>query len=263
MKTIAIDRPAEWDICEVHCFADVHLGDTQVNYDLLKKRIKHCEETENCVILLNGDLCNTATTNSVSDTYAEQLSPMQQLQRVVELFGKLAEQDKIVAITDGNHERRIYKQDGIDLTEVIATQLGIHDRYSSGMALVFLRFGGRSSSHQHHRKMMYTLAMSHGAGGGAKVGGKANRLVSLSEILDADVYFRSHVHEPIVVKRNFCRTSPANNSVQSVTRLFVNTAAYTEWGGGGYSEQGEFAPNSTDTPVVYLDGHERKMWAKL
>ena len=263
MRTISIERPAEWDVCEVHCFADAHIGDKQTNYDLLKQRIKHCEDTENCIVLLNGDLCNTATKTSVSDIYAESIRPMEQMQRVVDLFGKLAEQDKIAAVTDGNHERRIYKQDGIDLTEVIATQLGIRDRYSSGMALVFLRFGERTIRGQHRRKMLYTLALSHGAGGGAKIGGKASRLVGLSEIVDADVYWRSHVHEPLIVKRNFFRTSAANSSVQSVTRLFVNTAAYTEWGGGGYCEQGEFVPNSTDTPTVFLDGHERKMWAKL
>ena len=262
MVTISIDRPAEWDVCEVHCFADIHLGDKHSDGKLLIERIKRAENTENCVVILNGDLCNVATRTSVSDVF-EGVKPMEQMQTVVNLFGKLAEQGKIIAITDGNHERRVYKNDGIDLSEVIATQLGIHDRYSPGAALIFLRFGARSSAMgQHRRKMMYTIFVNHGSGGGSKVGGKANRLVGMSEIVDADCFIHAHTHEPIIVKRSFFRTSPANSSVQQVDRLFVNLASYmTQY--GGYAEQGEFAPSSSETPIIYLDGHNRNMWARL
>lgn len=257
MRTIVIDRPAEWESCEVYCFADLHIGDKLVDWDLIKDRIRHCEETENCVVILNGDLCNNATKTSVSDVYAESVKPMEQLQRVVDLFGRLAEQDKIIAITDGNHERRTYRNDGIDLSEVIATQLGIHDRYSPGAALIFLRFGRNGKG----KKMSYTLFCNHGSGGGAKVGGKANRLVGMGDIIDSDVYFHSHTHEPLIVKRGFYRANFGNNSVQRVDRLYINTAAYMDY--GGYGEIAEYVPNSKATPVVYLDGHARNMTALM
>lgn len=257
MRTITIDRPSDWDVCEVHCFADTHIGDLLTDGQLLNERLHHCEETENCVVILNGDLCNNAVKNGVSDVYAESIKPMEQIQRVVELFGKLAEQGKIVAITDGNHERRTYRNDGLDLTEVIATQLGIHDRYSPGAALIFLRFGENNK----RKKMSYTLFCNHGSGGGSKMGGKANRLVGMADIIDADVYFHSHTHEPIIVKRGFFRTNFGNNSVQRIDRLFVNTAAYMDY--GGYGEIAEYTPNSKDTPIVFLDGHKRRMVAKM
>lgn len=271
MKTVAIDRSTEWDVCEVHCFADIHLGDKLTDGELLKRRIKHCEETENCIALLNGDLCNNAVKlNSPSDVYSESIRPMEQMKRVVDLFGKLAEQDKIAAITDGNHERRTYKNDGIDLSEVIATQLGIRERYSPGAALVFLRFGRQTGKDggivNHGKPVSYTIFLNHGSGGGSKVGGKANRLVSMAEIIDADIFVHSHVHEPIIVKRGFYRTNYGNRSVQRVDRLFINTAAYLDYsrnGIGGYGEIAEYVPNSKDTPVVYLDGHTRRMWATL
>lgn len=259
MKTISIDRPAEWDICEVHTFADVHLGDLLTDGKLLQERIKYCEETENCVVLLNGDLCNNAVAGGKSDIYSASISPMEQLKQVVSLFGRLAEQDKIIAITDGNHERRTYRNDGLDMTEVIATQLGIRERYSPGAALVFLRFGCQPKSH--NKKTCYTLFLNHGAGGGAKIGGKANRLASMHDMCDADVFFHSHTHEPIVLKKGFYRTNYGNQSVQFVSRLYINTAAYLS--PGGYGEQNEYSPNSLDTPIVFLDGHKRNMWAKL
>lgn len=258
MKTIAVDRPSEWDLCEVHCFADIHLGDLMCDGNLLNERIKRCEETENCVVILNGDLCNNAVKSGKSDVYAESIRPMEQLQRVVQLFGKLAEQKKIIALTDGNHERRTYKDDGIDLSQVIASQLEVP--YSPGAALIFLRFG-EAVGHRHRRKMLYTIFCNHGNGGGMKIGGKANRLVGMSDIVDADLYFHSHTHEPLVVKKGFFRTSAPNNSVSMVERLYINTGAYLDY--GGYGEQMEYSPNAKSTPTVFLDGSKRKMYARL
>lgn len=259
MKTIAIDRPSEWSLCEVHCFADIHLGDLLSDGNLLNERIKRCEETENCVVILNGDLCNNAVKSGKSDVYAESIRPMEQLQRVVDLFGKLAEQKKIIALTDGNHERRTYRDDGIDLSQVIASQLDVP--YSPGAMLIFLRFGETLDKHHHHRKTLYTIFCNHGGGGGMKIGGKANRLVGMSDIVDADLYFHSHTHEPLVVKKGFFRTSAPNNSVSMVERLYINTGAYLDY--GGYGEQLEYSPNAKSTPTVFLDGHKRKMYAKL
>lgn len=258
MKTITVDRPQSWETCEVHCFADVHIGDLLADGNLLNERIRHCEETDNCVVILNGDLCNNATKSSVSDVYSESVRPMEQLKRVVELFGKLAEQKKIIALTDGNHERRTYKQDGIDMSALIAQQLYVP--YSPGAMLIFLRFGDTGAT-KHNRKILYTLFCNHGSGGGSKIGGKANKLVSMSDIIDADVFFHSHTHEPLIVKRSFFRTNVSVSTVTPVDRLYINTASYLDY--GGYGEIAEFTPSSKATPVVYLDGHKRKMIAKL
>lgn len=256
METIAAERPTDWDTCELHVFADIHLGDLLVDGKLLQERIAHCEETENCVVVLNGDICNAAVKSSVSDVYAESVRPMEQLKTAVRYFGKLAEQGKILALTDGNHERRVYRNDGIDMSAIIAAQLGVP--YSPGAAMIFLRFG---DERQHHRRMLYTIFCSHGTGGGSKIGSKASRLLNMSEICDADIFVHSHVHEPLIVKRAFFRTNAGNSSVQRVDRLYINTAAYLDY--GSYAEQSELPAGSKATPVVYLDGHRRNMIAQM
>ena len=256
METIAVERPTEWDTCELHVFADVHLGDLLVDGKLLAERIAHCEETENCVVVLNGDICNAAVKNSPSDIYAESIRPMEQLKTAVRYFGKLAEQGKILALTDGNHERRVYRNDGIDMSALIAAQLGVP--YSPGAALIFLRFGRDS---KHCRRMMYSIFCNHGSGGGSKIGGKANRVLSMAETIDADIFVHSHTHEPIIVKRAFYRVNPQNSSVSRVDRLFLNTGAVLDY--GGYAEQSELPAGSKATPVVYLDGHRRNMICQM
>ena len=113
---------------------------------------------------------------SVSDSYAEEIPPMEQIQKAVGLFSPI--KDKILAITTGNHERRTYNKEGIDLMEIVARQMGLYDKFSKSGALVFVRFGEQSRGHKETkgtgnvRKMCYTIYTTHGSGGGRKEGGE-------------------------------------------------------------------------------------------
>ena len=160
----------------------------------------------------------------------------------------------------GNHEHRIYKQDGIDITALMCSQLGIADRYSNTTSLLFIRFG-KGAKNGHNRRQLYTMYVTHGSGGGRKEGGKVNRLADLASIVDADIYVMGHVHLPVIMKESFFRVSGANSSVAQVEKLFVNTAASLNY--GGYGDKQGFKPSSTTSPVIYLSGTDHKAWAKL
>jgi hypothetical protein len=83
----------------------------------------------------------------------------------------------------------------------------------------------------------------------------------MSSIVDADIYLHSHTHLPMIMKQGFFRTDLTHSTVQHVTKLFVNTASNLNY--GGYGEAQEFKPNSKDTPVIYLNGYKKEMYAKL
>lgn len=190
---------------------------------------------------------------------------MEQLQRAIELFEPI--KDKILCITHGNHENRTYKKEGINISALIARQLGLSDRYTSTSALLFLRFG-ESSNHKREsngsgkiRKICYTLYVLHGSGGGRKEGAKAIRLADMASIIDTDIYIHSHTHLPMIMKQAYHRIDPRNNTVALVNKLFVNTAANLNY--GGYGEAGEFKPSSKDTPVIYLNGETKIFEARL
>ena len=133
----------------------------------------------------------------------------------------------------------------------MATQLGIGDRYSNTSAMLFVRFG-KGTKDIHERKICYTVYCVHGAGGGRMEGGKVNRLLQLSSIVDADIYIHSHTHLPAIIKNSYYRTSMANSSVSKVDRLFVNTSSSLDY--GGYGELQCYKPNSLETPMIILDG---------
>lgn len=256
MKPIKADLPREFDNIEIHPLADLHIGDAMCNYKDILAELEYIKKTPNCYCILDGDLMDTAIKSSIGDTYGANLQPMEQLRHCVELFEPI--KDKILAVTGGNHENRVYKQDGIDLTALMCSQLGIAERYTSTTAMVFIRFGHDSG---HNRKVCYTLYMTHGTGGGRKEGGKIQRLADLASIVDADIYCMAHVHQSAAFRNTFYRADPQNNSVTKSEHLFVNTAAWLEY--GGYGDKMGYKPASTVNPVILLDGHKKRMKAVI
>ena len=249
----------DFEQIELHIFADEHIGDALCDMDRLKKRIDHVKNTPTAFCLLNGDILDTATKLSIGDVETRELNIMEQIQRGIDLFEPI--KDKILCITAGNHELRTYNKEGIDITRLVAMQLGLGDCYSSGSVLLFLSFGLRTYRASEGRKMKYMIYCNHGRGGGRKEGAKAIRLADMASTIDADIYIHSHTHLPMIFKEAFIRTFPASDAAVTASRLFVNTGSNLEY--GGYAEQQEYKPNDKATPVIYLSGRKKEFRALL
>lgn len=261
MKVIKADLPREIETLELHTFADEHIGDDNCDLPRLKERIEYVANTPNAYCIMNGDILDYASRSSIGDIEAREFNIMGQLEKAIELFTPI--KDKIICITNGNHENRSYRKEGFDISKMIAMQLGLADKYTPAAAVIFLRFGAKAASYgkRGHEPQLYTVFVNHGSGGGRKEGAKAIRLADMASIIDADVYIHSHTHLPMVMKQGFFRVDTRSSTVSNVTKLFVNTAANLNY--GGYGEAGEFKPNSKDTPVIYLTAAKKEMCAKL
>ncbi len=265
MKVIKADLPRELESVEIHTFADEHIGDDNCDIKRLKERIEYVKTAPNAYCILNGDILDNATKTSIGDTYTQVFNPMEQIARAVELFSPI--KDKILCITHGNHENRTYKKEGINLSRLIADQLGLGDKYTPTSAVLFIRVGENSSGVKESkgsgklRQICYTLYILHGSGGGRKEGAKAIRLADMASIIDTDIYVHSHTHLPMIMKQGYHRVDDRNNAVALITRLFVNTAANLNY--GGYGEAQEFKPASKDTPIIYLNGKKKQFEARL
>ena len=265
MKIIKIDLPQTIEQLEIHIFADEHIGDEHCDIKRLMERIEYVKNTPNAYCILNGDILDNATKTSIGDTYVQEFNPMEQLQKANELFTPI--KDKILCITHGNHENRTYKKEGINLSYLIAKQLGLSEKYTPTSAVLFIRFGKSSRGMKESngsgnvRKICYTMYVLHGSGGGRKEGAKAIRLADMASIIDTDIYIHSHTHLGMIMRQGFHRIDLRNNSVAHVDKLFVNTAANLKY--GGYGEAGEFKPSSMETPVIYLNGSVKDFKAKL
>jgi predicted phosphodiesterase len=262
MECIRADFSNDWPQANIYTLADLHVGDSHAVYAEVERRINEVIQDPYGLCILNGDLMNTALKTSVSDIYGETLSPMQQIRKMVDLLRPIS--GKIIGITTGNHENRVYRNDGIDIMRIACRELGIEDKYSPEGILIFLRFGLRNG---HDRKrdrpsaQWYTIYATHGSGGGRKEGAKAIRLADMASIVDADIYIHSHTHLPMLMKQRYYRMSPGNCSVKSVERLFVNTGAALDY--GGYGQAQEFKPSSLSTPVLHLQAARKYATATL
>ena len=257
MRAVKITLPRDLKSVKIHTFADWHIGDKACDINAIKSEIQEIKDSKESYVICNGDLMNNATKTSVSDCYAEIIPPMEQLQTLCELLEPI--KDKILLLTQGNHEARTYRSDGIDLTALMAKQLGIYDRYVREGGVLFLRFG--ETTRNHHRPQLYSIYCTHGSGGGRKEGAKAIRLADMASIVDCDLYIHSHTHLPMVMKQNFFRIDTANSYVTEVEKLFVNTAAQLKY--GGYGQTYEFRPSNTTTPTIYLSGTKKHFTAML
>lgn len=264
MLSVRADYPTEWPHANLYTLADLHIGDERAQTAEIAKRVEQIKDDPYGLCICNGDLLNTALKTSVSDIYSEQLSPMQQMQAAVDLLTPI--KDKIIAVTTGNHESRIYRTDGIDIMRLVCRELGIEDKYGPDGVLVFLRFGERASNAQHKKenrnpRQWYSIYATHGSGGGRKEGAKAIRLADMAAVVDADAYIHSHVHLPMVMKQAFYRVDSSNCCAKRVEKLFVNTAAALEY--GGYGQAQEFKPASLSNPVIHLEARTKQARATL
>ena len=258
MRAIRADLSADYKSIEILVLADYHYADPHSDHDAIRKDIDYVNSHENAYCVLAGDLLDCALKSSLGDAYTN-LSPMEELTAMMDLIQPIAH--KVLAIVGGNHEARHYRTNGVDMTRLLAKQLGIEGKYSPDTALLFLRVGADTGRTRHHRPILYTIYLTHGSGGGRKEGGKIQRLADYCQIVDSDIYVCGHVHLPASFKTGFARPSAANNSITYCTKLFVNAAAKLQY--GGYGDTGGFKPPCIDTPRILLSGETKDMRAVI
>lgn len=257
MHTVKVEYPETWEEATVYTLADLHIGDKHCDTELVGKRIREIDDDPHGLVVLNGDLMNTAVRTSVSDVYAEVMSPMQQIATLVDMLTPI--KNKIIGVTCGNHENRVYRNDGVDIMRLVCRELGIEERYDPCGVLIFLRFGHKKTHKGIENPQSYTIYSTHGSGGGRKEGAKAIRLADMATIVDADCYIHSHTHLPMIFMQSFYRVNPGNCSTTKVERLFVNTGATLDY--GGYGQMYEFKPAAVATPKVIFKGRRKHMQA--
>lgn len=232
--------------------SDVHIGDKLSNEKLLKETIERIKNEPNTYTIINGDLCNMALKNSKSDVYSDCLSPMEQVLRATELLEEI--KDKILVITTGNHEDRTTKETNIDVTRLIAKQLGIEDRYANGWWYLYLTFG----SERRERPITYGITGIHGYGGGRRSGGKINRLEDMSQVVIADLYLMSHTHKPISTKGCIYIPYYQSKALMKQEMYYLMTNSFLE-SDNGYAEKMGFPPSNTSITEAHLGARKKSI----
>ena len=102
--------------------SDVHHGNPLFSLPHFKRTLKFLEEP-NVFGFLNGDMCESSIRTSKGEIFRQVGTPQDQRDWVIEQF--LPVKDKLLGMTIGNHEERIYNEVGMDICQDIAKALGI------------------------------------------------------------------------------------------------------------------------------------------
>lgn len=260
MKVISQTLSREFETLNLYVLADAHIGSPNCNYKQIDKFINEVLSKENNYVILNGDLAENCIEGSKSDIYTQALSPMDQIKEIARILKPI--KNRILGAVYGNHEQRSYRKTGLDMTYLALVELLGSEKanriYAKDTCLLFVEFGRNNG--RNNRRTIYSIFFSHGTSGGGTVGGKANRLDKMSNIMNADVFIHSHTHMPLVFKQNTSNVDYRNKKLNQKTSLFVNSNAFLV---GGYAEAWFLKSPSIDYPHIILNGSHREVLAVL
>ena len=235
--------------------SDAHYGNPLFSEKHFRRTIDYILKYNDVYTLLNGDLCESITKASKGDVYTQKFTPQVQRDWVIKTLTPI--KHKILGMTTGNHENRIYNETGIDISLDIAQALGVPYR-PSGM-LVKISFGNYNNNVK-GKPFVYWGYFTHGYGGARTKAAKAIKAERLATFVDASFYCMSHDHTVNASPSNYLRADPRTRidentgfrvgKVSAQRKVEVKTNAYIKW--GNYSEMGGFPPSDLFTPIIKL-----------
>lgn len=212
---------------------DVHLGSRQSNVPYFKAFVDYILNEPNCVTVLNGDLAETATKESVGAAmFEEEANIPEQLLRLKQLLMPLAKAGKILGVGPGNHEQRVENMIGINPMQMLAEKLDVPYFGHQGFFKIIVN------------GIEYKCAFHHGTGGGATVGSKSSAAEKMNKVVLADLYFSGHTHGRQFHKDVIYVFSEEADELVPMIRTYVVGGSFMEYW-GGYSEMKALAPSIT------------------
>lgn len=212
----------EIDSAEIKVVGDLHIGDAHFLPEMVHEFKAWLAAKPNRYYIIVGDLFNAATKQSVSDVYAEALSVDESMQMFCDLFSDIA--DRCLGVVSGNHDRRVYKEVGVDPVKWACNKIGVPYYGCEGNVVVALG-NHRPDRTDRRRAVHYSLFLTHGVGGGRGMGGKANALKRLNEIVVADIYCQGHTHTPQAFASVVREYSSNYKSIVERRQVFAMTGA--------------------------------------
>jgi hypothetical protein len=216
--------------------SDIHYGNPMFSKHHLQRAIDLILSKPNHYTILNGDLCECVLKSSKGDVYSQEFSPQAQRDYIIEALMPL--KSRILGLTQGNHEERIYREAGIDICADMAKAWGCW--YGPEEILLRVSFGGGNSRHQENPFSFYIHA-THGYGGARTKGAKNVKVERQSHQVHADCYLQSHDHDASVQAgvylmphmRSYERDGFTIGSMIAIDKKLVKTGAFLKRGGYG------------------------------
>lgn len=246
--------PDKKDI-HIYVVADVHLGAREHMAKEWAAFRRMVLDDPNGYVVILGDLLDFVCRSSVGDTWDNILSPREQKDRMVKQLEPLARANRVLCLLPGNHERRGVRECEYNAAYDIAANLGITHLYRENMAFLVIRMGNPKGNGL--QNPTYTLAVTHGAGGGKKFGGSLNSIVDWGYVIDgADIVIMGHTHKTCAAVPAKIRIDPYNGKVS--LKPFKAIVATPWLAYAGYAARKMLPPSGHAPQVINLCGRRKE-----
>ena len=197
-------------------YGDLHAGSLTYN-EKKALEIRDYIKEENCIWIGMGDFVESATRHSVgSGVYQQKMNPNEQIKYLRNLLDPI--KDKCMGIIKGNHEERIFKDDGVDIADIICYELGIPYCIWEFFGIIVQD----SMAYGIYAIHSYT---SNRTGGLALNSTEQNIEKMIGNI---EIIMRGHTHKNIVHIAEYFEIDKINNTVDVKPRVNLITGHYLD-----------------------------------
>jgi hypothetical protein len=240
-KDIILEDDQEF--AELILLSDVHYGNKDCDVDFFEKVIDWIYRGKHRYIITGGDLLECRLKDSVGLPEDQTIPVNEQVDYIVEKLKPIADEGRLIGMIRGNHEKRISRSTGIDITEKIARLLGVPYAYRGSF------FQIRVKQKSQKRGQIYTLYGTHGASGSWTSGGKINAVERMIKGIEAEIIFMGHVHD--LLHKTIPRMKVDRGRVKEIKTHFIVTGSYLKYL-GSYGQEKGYPPTSQGSPKVKL-----------
>ncbi len=236
----------------------MHIGARQADEEFIKEHVARIAADPNGRYIYLGDGGECVTKVSKGELYEQQLSPDEQLDRVVELLEPI--RGKGLFGVSGNHDRRISKLSGLDWTKALCVRLGVP---YMGMTCFSKISVERPNGDK--QAIPFDIFWHHGTDSSVILQGKIRSAKKLDQLVWADAIFSAHSHICADLPPEYTAYLERTQGISyKERRSFVCGCAYDSRV-PGYAEERAYPPILPAYLGVTLRGersHQRGAWSR-
>ena len=239
--------------------SDVHFGAQECMEEEFRKFIQHVQYTPNVYLTLGGDLINNSTRSSVASPFDEKYRPFEQKREMTGILEPV--RDRILCFVPGNHEDRSRKDADDDPVYDIAAKLDLEHLYRDSIAFLAIEMGLPTTEsgglNAGRMRPIYTVVVTHGAGGGMLTGGSVNRTERFGgqAITNFDVLITGHTHKPYITYIKKLVPELRTRMVRTEQAVNISGTSWLKY--GGYAAKKMLTPAAHTLQKVILFGDSK------
>lgn len=218
---------SKYNNVEILPLVDLHLGSFECDEKLIDSSISYIKNHKNCYTFLGGDIIECNVYGKANNVHSQKLQLDEQVERIKEKLYPI--RNKILFSITGNHEHRVEKSTGLNLSKIIADSLNV--KFCDWESHFLIKFKGNK---------ICRLYAHHGTGASVTSGAKLNSAEKLHfRSPMANIIICGHLHFPINSEKEI-RYLDNNGKLKTFTQHYV--VCGSTHGSNGYASMKAYPP---------------------